>query len=269
MPGRISMIKTILDEIESGFIVLKTISENKTVLHDFTIVAVNVPFEDISGFALQEFVGKNYSLINGQVMFLGIDLLEEYGSLALDKKFRHRERFLEDRRVYLRIRSFVPQPDYLVIIISDITQLRTVEKTSMTEEQKFRAILENCREGVLFFSVDQSVQSAGANIAEVLGFTEQELKQTSDFTFLRPEDRLKLKEAIKHVLVHPRISSELEFQVIQKDGTRLWFEGTLHNMLQAKGVNSIVFKMKEITRRKNEELEFYQIATQLLNNYPI
>jgi uncharacterized radical SAM superfamily Fe-S cluster-containing enzyme len=78
-----------------------------------------------------------------------------------------------------------------------------------------------------------------------------------------------VKEAIHHVLIHPRIASEIEFQVIQKDGLRLWFEGTFHNMLQAKGISAIVLKLKEITRRKNEEFEFYQITSRLLSNYPI
>ena len=269
MPGRIGMLKSILDEIDSGFILIKIVYGEKMFPVDYTIAAVNVAFEDISGIALHDFVGKKNSMIKRELMFLGFDWLEEYTALAPDQKFRNRERFLEQRRVHLRIRTFVPQTGYLVIILSDITQIRRTEKDSGMEEQRFRSLLENCNEGFLFFSVEQTITSASKNITQVLGYTEEELKQSTELSFLRIEDRIKMKEAITNALIHPRIASELEFQVMQKDGRRLSFEGTLHNMLQSIGVNSIVLKMKEITRRKNEELEFYQITSRLLSTYPI
>ena len=263
------MHKTILDEIESGFIILRMMFENKMLPDDFTIVEINVPFEEITGMVSQDFVGMNYSGIKRDLNFLGFDWLEEYGSLAVEQKFRNREKYLEDRGIHLRIRTFIPQPGYLVIIISDITLVRKVEKDTGIDEQRFRSLLENCKDGFLFFSPDESITSASANIMEVLGYTEEELKLSRELDFLRNEDRGMVREAICHVLIHPRIASELEFQVSQKDGTRMWFEGTFHNMLQARGVNSIVLKLKEITRRKNEEYEFYQIASRLLSNYPI
>ncbi|TRZ74457.1 MAG: PAS domain S-box protein [Bacteroidetes bacterium] len=269
MPGRINMLKTILDEIESGFIILKMIFDKKTLPHDFSIIEVNVPFEEISGIMLQEFVGMNHSMVNKDLQFLGFDWLEEYASLAVDQKFRNREKYLEQNRVYLRVRTFIPQPGYLVIIVSDITPIRRVETDTRMDVQRFRSLLENCNEGFLFFSVDQIITSASTNIPEVLGYTEEELKLSPELVFLPSEDKGKVRDAIQHVLIFPRIAFELEIQVIQKDGTRLWFEGTFHNMLQAKGVNSIVLKLKEITRRKNEEFEFYHIASRLLSNYPI
>lgn len=269
MSGRIRMFKTIFDEIESGFIILKMIFEDKMLPVDFIIVDVNVPFEEISGISLQEFVGRSHSKIKKDLKFLGFDWLEEYAFLAVDQKFRNREKYLEEHRAYLRIRTFIPQLGYLVIIVSDITPIRRVEKDTKIEEQMFRSLLENCKDGFLFFSPDESIISASANIPEVLGYTEEELKMSQELSFLHIEDRRKVNEAIRDVLIHPRIASELEFQVIQKDGTKMWFEGTFHNMLQAKGVNSIVLKLKEITRRKNEEFEFYHIASRLLSNYPI
>jgi PAS domain S-box-containing protein len=263
------MFKTILDEIESGFIMLKMIFGNKMAPIDFTIVAVNVPFEEFSGIVSREFVGENYSLLKKDLMFLGFDWLEEYGSLAIDQKFRNREKYIEQSRVYLRIRTFIPQPGYMVIITSDITRIREMDNNNNPDEQRFRSIMENCNDCFLFFSVDQTIISASTNIAGMLGYTEEELKLSTELTFLRAGDRIAVREAINHVLVNPRVASNLEFQVIKKEGTQTWFEGTFHNMLQSKGVNSIVLKMKEITRRKNEELEFYQIASRLLSDYPI
>jgi len=269
MFGRLKMFKTIFDEIESGFLILKMIFEDKMLPVDFTILDVNVPFEEITGIPLQEFVGKNHSKIKKDLKFLGFDWLEEYGSLAVDQKFRNREKYLEEHRAYLRIRTFIPQPGYLVIIVSDVTPIRRVEKETKIEEQMYRSLLENCKDGFLLFSPDKCIISASANIPEVLGYSVEELKLSQELSFLHVEDRRMVGETIRDVLIHPRIASELEFQVIQKDGTKRWFEGTFHNMLQAKGVNSIVLKLKEITRRKNEEFEFYHIASRLLSNYPI
>jgi PAS domain S-box-containing protein len=102
-----------------------------------------------------------------------------------------------------------------------------------------------------------------------LGYSEEELKSLTDLEFLKNEDKQKIREAIRHILINPRIAGDIEFEVIKKDMTRSWFEGTLHNMLLAKGVNSIVLKIKEITRRKEEEISFFRTATRLLSDYPI
>lgn len=258
-----------LDEIESGFIILKMIFKNKMLTYDFNIVEINVPFEEITGMVKKDFVGMNYSMIKQDLMFLGFDWLEEYRSLAVDQKFRSREIYMEERKVHLRIRTFIPQPGYLAILVSDITPIRKAEKDTHTDDQKMITLLKNCRDGFLFFSADEKITSVSENIQEVLGFTENELKESMDLNFLGIEDKQKVKEAIHHILIHPRIAYEIEFQVIQKDGTKLWFEGTFHNMLQSKGINSIVLRLKEITRKKHEESEFYRITSRLLTDYPI
>jgi PAS domain S-box-containing protein len=269
MPERINMLKTILDEMESGFVILKMIFGDELLPDDFSIVEVNTPFEEITGISLKEFVGINYSANEKDLNFMGYDWPEEYRSLAVEHKFRNREKYFEGSQTYLRIRTFIPQRGYLVIIVTDITPLRKVEKETGMEEYRLRSLVENCRDGFLFFTPDEKITSASTNIREIIGYSEEELKIIPDLGFLKVEDRLTLTQTLHQVLVHPRIASEIEFQVIQKDGSRPWFEGTFHNLLQAKGVNSIVLKLKEITKRKNEEIEFYHIATRLLRNYPI
>jgi len=269
MFGKKKILNAILDEIDTGFVILKMIFENRILPNDFTLTYVNVPFEVITNTSIHEFVGMNYSMINANLKFLGFDWLEEYVSLTTDQKLRNREIYLEQHQLHFRIRSFIPQPGFLVIIVSDITSIRLGEKDLEVNDLKFKSLLENCNDGFLFFSPDKLVTSASTNIPLIIGYTEEELKLLPDLDFLRNEDRQKVGEAIHQVLIHPRIAVELELQVIQKDGSLLWFEGTFHNMLQAKGLNSIVLKLKEITRRKNEEIEFYHTASRLLSNYTI
>ncbi|MCX6248650.1 MAG: PAS domain-containing protein [Bacteroidetes bacterium] len=269
MEANTKMLKTILDEIESGFVILKIVFERKNMPADFTILEVNVPFEEITGISLHDYIGLNYSSVKQDLDFLGFDWLEEFISLSAEKKFRNRENLGEGDPIHLRIRTFIPQPGYLAILVSDVASGRKLERGTGMEDQRFRSLLENFNDGFLFFSTDERITSVSSNIPEMTGYTEDELKLSNELSFLLTEDKHKMKEAIHHVLIQPRLASELEFQVTRKDGTRLWFEGTFHNMLQAKGVNSIVLKIKEITRRKKEEFEFYQITSQLLSNYPI
>jgi PAS domain S-box-containing protein len=130
-------------------------------------------------------------------------------------------------------------------------------------------LLEKCADGFLFFSANEMILSASANIQDILGYSEEELKSLTDMEFLKNEDKQKVRDAIRHILMNPRIAGDIEFEVIKKDMTRSWFEGTLHNMLLAKGVNSIVLKIKEITRRKEEEISFFRNTSRLLSDYPI
>jgi PAS domain S-box-containing protein len=263
------MLNTVLDEIDSGFIILKMAFGKKAIPEDFTILEVNVPFEEITGVQLHHCIGSNYSSIDEDLDFLGFNWVEEYESLVGEKKFRNREKYLEAQSVYLRIRTFIPQAGYLAVIVSDITSVKRVEMESGSDEKRLLLLLENCSDGFLFFTSDEKITSVSSNVSQLFDLNPEDLKGTSEFSFLRNHDGQLMKDCIRQVLIHPRIASELEFQVEKKDGTRYWFEGTFHNMLQAKGVNSIVLIFKEITRRKMEELEFYQIASQLLSNYPI
>jgi PAS domain S-box-containing protein len=264
-----TMLNTILDEIDSGFIIIKMVFGKKATPEDFTILEVNVPFEEITGLTLHHRIGSNYSDIHEDLDFLGFSWVAEYESLFGERKFRNREKYFEGRSLHLRIRTFIPQTGYLAIIVSDITSVKRLEKDSVSHEKRLMTFLENCRDGFLFFTSDEKITSCSSNISNLFDLNPEELRGSSDFSFLGSSDRQLMRESIQQVLIHPRLASEMEFQIEKKDGTRSWFEGTFHNMLQAKGVNSIVLRFKEITKRKKEELEFYQIASRLLSDYPI
>jgi PAS domain S-box-containing protein len=269
MSGKIKILNSILDEIDNGFIVLKMVFGEKMVPEDFTIVHVNVPFEEITGISFHDYTGINASKIDKDLTFLGFDWKEEYSLLAAEQKFRHRDKYLIPNEIHLRIKTFIPQTGFLVMILSDISSMKSVEKDSGSNDVKFRTLLEKCADGFLFFSANEMILSASANIQDILGYSEEELKSLTDMEFLKNEDKQKVRDAIRHILMNPRIAGDIEFEVIKKDMTRSWFEGTLHNMLLAKGVNSIVLKIKEITRRKEEEISFFRNTSRLLSDYPI
>jgi PAS domain S-box-containing protein len=269
MSVRIKILETILDEMENGFIILKMNFGNDLLPDDFSIVEVNTPFEEISGVSLKEFTGMKFSAKKQELKFLDHNWLEEYSSLAVGQKFRNREKFLEESQTYVRIRTFIPQPGYLVLLVTDITPFRKNVKMNGTEEPRLRSLVENCKEGFLFLTSEGKILSVSANILEVLGYSEDELKVIPELGFFKVEDRIIVRKTLQEVLIHPRIASEIEFQVNQKDGSGRWFEGTLHNLLQVQGVCAIVMKLKEITRRKKEEFEFHQITMHLLRNYTI
>jgi len=124
-------------------------------------------------------------------------------------------------------------------------------------EQRYRAIVETAEEGV--WTVDPEAKTTFVNkrLAEMLGYTADEMSGRSLFDFMEEGDRALVVESLKRR--RQGIPAEFEFKFLRKDGSSVWtivHASGLHD--QAGGYTGAMAMVTDISQRKQAELAVRQ-----------
>ncbi|MDP3975512.1 MAG: PAS domain-containing sensor histidine kinase [bacterium] len=131
----------------------------------------------------------------------------------------------------------------IVINLRNITERKRAEQELRESEERFRQFSEATTEGILFHDGGVIID-ANQNLADLRGFTIQEMIGRSVYDFIAPECRDLVRQKInsesqeRHVLVG-----------IKKDGTRYEYE-TAARPAHYKGKKVRVVAVRDITRQK-------------------
>src|SRR5450755_409557 len=142
----------------------------------------------------------------------------------LEYRIRHKDgtwRILES--VATAIPNEEGRIDRLVIVNRDITERQLAEETKSRSDQLFRSIAENSAD--LIAVVDQTGHRIYNNPAyeRILGYTPEELKRTTSFQQIHPDDRALVTRAAQQAL-KTGVGQIVEYRMQRKDGTYVTLE---------------------------------------------
>ncbi|WP_018615346.1 PAS domain S-box protein [Segetibacter koreensis] len=141
----------------------------------------------------------------------------------------------------------------IVTNFRDITQKKQFEETLKFNEKRFRALIENSEDLLALINEDEKVKYVSPAVKRILGYTTNEICDRHYFHIIQPEDMEAAQEALKKVLANPAKPIPVVARNKKKDGSYIWMEGTITNMLKVQGVNAIVSNTRDITQRKIAE----------------
>ena len=107
-----------------------------------------------------------------------------------------------------------------VNVLRDITERKRAEVALRESEERYRRIVETAEEGIWMIDAENRTTFTNKKMAELLGYTQEEMLGMSLFVFMDEEGR-----PIAEHLVGPRrrgISEEYDFKFRRKDGSPLW-----------------------------------------------
>ncbi|MEO8823061.1 MAG: PAS domain-containing protein [Ginsengibacter sp.] len=123
-------------------------------------------------------------------------------------------------------------------------------------ETRFRALIENTVDSVVILNTEGRVTYASPSIERVLGYTEEEALQVSIFDVVHPDDHAMIMAILPECLEKPGVSLPvMQYRCKHKNGTWVWYEGTVTNMLHDPAINGIVDNFHDITLKKIAEEE--------------
>ncbi|HEY9653181.1 MAG TPA: PAS domain S-box protein, partial [Coleofasciculaceae cyanobacterium] len=170
------------------------------------------------------------------------------------------QRFVHTKKVPLLDETGTPQ--YLLSIYEDITERKQAEEALRQSEAHHRRILETACEGIWLFDADSKTTFANDRIAEMLGYTVEEMLGRSLFDFL-DEDSY----AIATTYIERRrqgIHERHDFKFRRKDGSDLWAIVSAQPILDSEGQFVGVLRMiTDISDRKRAEQTLQQSAQQM------
>jgi len=143
-----------------------------------------------------------------------------------------------------------------ICIVTDISERKIKEQILKESEEKYRILLDNALEGVIFaLGPELHVIYANRAMAEITGYTVQELSVFSHeqvLSLIHPDYRKVLLDRFENRLDGKNVKDRYEFRGIRKDGQERWVEIT-SKLITYKEQPAVQICFLDITDRKNAE----------------
>ncbi len=233
---------------------------------DLRVMYWNKASEELFGYSREEVLGKNdyeflptqearYLRAHDRQVLAGGELVDIAEAPLITP---HRgKRIVHSKKVPLIDETGTPR--YLLGICRDITE----EKLADTEaahsaqalresEAHYRRIVETATEGVWMFDANSQTTFANSRIAQMLGYTVEEMQGRSFFDFMDEESRMQAQAYVERR--RQGIRERHDFKFCRKDGSLLWAIVSATPILDTEGQFVGVLRMiTDISERKQAE----------------
>ncbi len=228
---------------------------------DDPIVYVNPAFEQITGYAAGEALGRNCRFLQGaerdqpQLKILRRALREGRECSVVLKNYK------KDGTPFFNELSVSPMFDgsgrlvNFVGVQKDVTERVRWEEELRESEERFRMTFEAAGVGMAHVAPDGRWLRINGKLAEIVGYPREEMLSLTFQDITHPEDLEKDLEHVNRMLVGEIETYSMEKRYVKKDGRRVWVELTVSSLRSSSGgVGCFVSVIEDITGRKLTEL---------------
>jgi PAS domain S-box-containing protein len=141
----------------------------------------------------------------------------------------------------------------IVFNFRDVTERIIAEEKLITNEKRFRALIENNNEVILLLEESLKVVYRSPSASRITGWAHEEIIGMDGSKNIHPDDIDIAKGVLKDLLANPGKPINCIFRSRHKDGRYLWLEGIAVNLLHDENVKAIVFNFRDVTERINAE----------------
>ncbi|MBW4591756.1 MAG: PAS domain S-box protein [Brasilonema angustatum HA4187-MV1] len=244
-------------------------SSNGIIIADVTmpdspIIYANSALEQITGYSVEEVIGKNYSFLHGYDIYQP-GMSELHDAIAQGKSCTVVLRnYRKDGTLFWNQVSISPVYDnhgqftHYISIQSDITERKQAEVALLVSQERLQYLLSSSP-GVIYSSKiesDYSITFMSANVIATLGYEAHKFTADSSFwaSYIHPEDLQQVFVAMSKLLEQGHNSHEYRF--LHKNGTYRWMYDQAKLVRDEAGEPlEIVGYWLDITERKQLEEE--------------
>src|ERR1022692_3033592 len=183
-------------------------------------------------------------------------------------------RWDEDASYWFDLREWVRGLAALVLLFDFYTvyqhlQLHRIRRQLAERDQLFQLISENAADMIALVGNDGRRLYNSPAYEKVLGYSPEDLKTTSSFEQIHPDDRPRVLKAAENARLSGH-GERLEYRIRHKDGSWRTLESTASPIRNAKGqTDKLVIVNRDITERKRaEELLAHNAFHDGLTNLP-
>ncbi|MEW6494024.1 MAG: PAS domain S-box protein [Cyanobacteriota bacterium] len=144
-------------------------------------------------------------------------------------------------------------------ISTDITPCKQVEEALRESEAQYRRLIETAEEGIWILDAECKTTFVNAKIAEMLGYTVEEMMGMSVFGFLDAQGQAIAAEYLDRC--RQGIAEQYDFQFRRKDGSKLWTLMSSNPIFDKAGQYvGALGMLTDITERKATEAALLSIS---------
>jgi diguanylate cyclase (GGDEF)-like protein/PAS domain S-box-containing protein len=140
-------------------------------------------------------------------------------------------------------------------------QLQETERNALREsEERFRALTEQSTDIILITDASGQIEYASPSVQTVLAVDGESLVGRTMMDLVHPDDFAKTMSTGPQSLAH-RQNPIVEFRLQHADGSWLYLECVVRDLIQHKNIGGIVYNARDITERKRAQEELLFNAT--------
>lgn len=151
----------------------------------------------------------------------------------------------------------------------DITERKQVQQTLQESEARYSAVVNQANDGVIIIQ-DNLCQFVNKYLADMLGYTLEEMQGTPFIDYVAPESRPLLVSRVKARLAGEDVPAVYEAGLLRKDGSV--FDAELSaGVIQYRGKSADVGLIRDITQRRRAEQalrDSQQLLQTVMDNIP-
>ncbi|HMJ70219.1 MAG TPA: PAS domain S-box protein [Cyclobacteriaceae bacterium] len=137
----------------------------------------------------------------------------------------------------------------------DITKEKLAEENLARNESRFRALIENNFDAITLRDENRNLVYASPSVERMLGFSYQEMQSMGGSEGAHPDDVAFINRLYDTISKNPGVPVPFTARVKHKEGHYVWAEGVVTNMLHNENVKGIVSNFRDVTERKEAELQ--------------
>lgn len=143
----------------------------------------------------------------------------------------------------------------IAIYSRNITENKLNLQKLQDSEQRFRSLIENSADMLTLINSAGAIEYISPAVERVFGYTAKRSRPVDAIEIIHPADLDLAQRFLHESFQNPGIPVPILFRNRRKNGSYIWVEGTVTNMLDIPGVHAIVANFRDITDRKKIEDE--------------
>jgi PAS domain S-box-containing protein len=145
----------------------------------------------------------------------------------------------------------------------DITNQKLAAKKLIQSEARFRALIENNYDAIVMRDENQRVIYSSPSVKRMLGYSPDDIFDVAYGDLIHPDDVELMAQVYKKLVKEPNVPFPLTIRIKRKNGTYLWSEGLITNLLDT-DVKGIVSNFRDVSERKENELQREKMTLDLV-----
>ncbi len=218
---------------------------------------VNPQLCKMTGYEPEELIGKDARLLyptQEDYDFVGTakyNMIKNTGTGAVETRWKTKEG--EIIHILLASTPLVENDleKGVTFTATDITEIKNAEKELRFQEQRFRSLIQNSKDIISMYAGDGTILYKSPGIKHILGYDPDEVVGSNVFDMVYPDDRNKAFEMLGSLQkMNTGESARFDIRAMHKNGSLVWLDATMTNMLEEPGIRAIIGNYRNITERR-------------------
>lgn len=222
------------------------------------ILYSNKAFTQITGYTLEEVVGKTAQILQGPKTDLNKIAQVRVALSNWEPITAEVINYRKDGSEFWVEFSFVPvvnesgRHTHWISVQRDITERKLSEQALRESEERFRSLIENALDIITVFGTDGTVWYASPSVERILGYKPAGVVGRKISEYIHPDDIANACSTFTNT-IHTDSALSIELRCQHKDGSWRIFEAISKQFIDQTGRRSVVVNCRDVTERKRTE----------------